>query len=219
MPSISPSILSVEPAKIAGVVKKLEGKSESVHIDVMDGKFVPNNTLDRMNPQLVRGISGVKIVKNVHLMVEDHLHWSEKFCEAGADEVAFHYETGKVDEGITLIKGHGVKVGIAIKPKTQPREIASFFPKLDFVLVMSVEPGFGGQAFMPESLSKISWLRENYSREYGGKIWVDGGVNDETGVECARAGADFLVAGNALFKHADFLAKLSEMQGKIGGRP
>jgi len=216
MPSISPSILSVEPAKIAGVVKKLEGKTESVHIDVMDDKFVPNNTLDRMNPQLVAGLDGVKIVKNVHLMVEDHLHWSEAFCKAGADEVAFHYEAGKVEEGIALIKKHGVKVGIAIKPKTQPQEIASFFPKLDFVLVMSVEPGFGGQAFMPASLDKIKWLEENYSKEYGGKIWVDGGVNDDTSVQCARAGADVLVIGNALFKHADFLSKLGEFQGKIG---
>ncbi len=214
MPNISPSILSLEPAKIVDVVKKLEGKAESVHIDVMDDKFVPNYTLDRMNPELVEKINDVKIIKNVHLMVEHHLQWSEKFCKAGADEVAFHYEAGKVEEGIELIENYGVKVGLSIKPNTSPQEISEFLPELDFVLVMSVEPGFGGQSFMPNSLDKIRWLKENYSKNHGGKIWVDGGINKETAPLCTQAGADILVVGNALFKDGNFLETLLEFQNQ-----
>lgn len=214
MPNISPSILSVEPSKIVDVVRKLEGKAESVHIDVMDNKFVPNFTLDRMNPELVDKISEVEIIKNVHLMVEDHLHWSEKFCKVDADEVAFHYEAGKVDEGIELIENYGAKVGLSIKPDTRPQELSEFLSKLDFVLVMSVEPGFGGQKFMTDSLDKIRWLKENYSKKYGGKIWVDGGVNEETAPLCTQAGADVLVVGNALFKNPNYLEKLKEFQNQ-----
>ncbi|MEM4255115.1 MAG: ribulose-phosphate 3-epimerase [Candidatus Norongarragalinales archaeon] len=217
MAEISPSILAADYSKIFEIVQKLEGRAKSIHVDVMDNKFVPNYTLDRFNPEFMRKLDGISVTKNVHLMVEDNLHWTKEFCKAGSDEIAFHVEAGKTVECIELVRDYGIKAGLAIKPKTQPKEIEHFLPRLDFVLVMSVEPGFAGQKFMPNALSKLKWLREHYVEAHGGKVWVDGGVTAENARQCAEAGASVLVAAKAVFSvGGDFLENLSGLQRKIG---
>ncbi|MFH1056581.1 MAG: ribulose-phosphate 3-epimerase [Candidatus Micrarchaeota archaeon] len=214
MAVISPSVLSADYSKIFETISSLEGKTESIHIDVMDDKFVPNYTLDRFNPEFVEKLKGRNIIKNVHLMVEDHLKWSKEFCEAGSDEVSFHFETGRTKEGIELIKSYDVKAGLALKLATQPQQLEEFFPRLDFIVVMSIEPGFAGQSFKPEAVQRIKWLHENYAKPYGGKIWVDGGVKMGIAKECAQAGADVLVSANAIFKgpREGFLDNLKDLQ-------
>lgn len=218
MAEISPSILSADFNSIFQIINDLEGKVESVHLDIMDDKFVPNYTLDRFNPEFVSQLKGRNIVKNVHLMVEDHLKWGKEFAEAGSDEIAFHYETGKIEEGIAQIKKYGIRAGMSIKPATQPQALEKYFPDLDFILVMSVEPGFSGQAFMPNALPKIKWLKENYAVPYGGKIWVDGGVKKGIATECVKAGVDSMVISSAIFNDkAPFLDNLAELKKEIDG--
>jgi ribulose-phosphate 3-epimerase len=217
MAEISPSIMSADYSKVFETIRDFEGKTESIHIDVMDDKFVPNYTLDKFNPEFVEKLKGRDIVKNVHLMVEDHLKWSKEFCEAGSNEVAFHFETGKTKEGLELIRDYGVKAGVAIKLVTQPQALEGFFGVLDFVVVMSIEPGFAGQSFNPEALPRLEWLHENYAKPYGGKVWVDGGVKMGVAKQCAQAGADVLVSANAIFKgpRPNFLDNLKELQKDV----
>ncbi len=192
---------------------------ESIHLDIMDDKFVPNRTLERFSPAFVAKIreTGVSMVKNVHLMVEDHLKWGKEYAEAGSEEIAFHFEAGKVREGIAQLKDYGIRKGLSVKPATPPQAIEKHFAELDFVLVMSVEPGFSGRAFLPSALEKIRWLKENYSRPYDGKIWVDGGVKKGIAGECVKAGADSLVVSSAIFNgKAPFLENLAELKREIG---
>jgi len=213
---ISPSILSADYLKIFEIIRGLEGKANSIHIDVMDNIFVPNDTFDRFNPEFISKLRESKITKNVHLMVQDHLKWCEEFAKAGADEIAFHFETGKTAEGIKLLKDHGVHAGVAIKPATPPEAIENFLDELDFVVVMSVEPGFAGQSFMPGALPKLRWLKHNFAEPFGGKVWIDGGVRKDNARQCAEAGADVLVAASAIFNsNADFLGNLKELQAEI----
>lgn len=213
MPFISPSILSADYSNIKNILRELQGNVESIHIDVMDGKFVPNRTLEQFHPEFVQEISGFELVKNVHLMVEDHLKWAEAFAVAGAQEVSFHFETGKTAEGLELLKEHSVNAGVAIKPGTPAEALEEFLPDMDFVMVMSVEPGYAGQAFLPSAIPKLEWLKEHFAEEYGGIIWVDGGVKKENAKLCAEAGAEMLVAASAIFnKSGPFLQNLRELQ-------
>ncbi|HLC38085.1 MAG TPA: ribulose-phosphate 3-epimerase, partial [Candidatus Norongarragalinales archaeon] len=207
MAEISPSIMSADYSKIFETIRDFEGKADSVHIDVMDNEFVPNYTLDRFNPEFVEKLKGREITKNVHLMVQEHLKWAKAYCEAGSDEIAFHFETGKTKEGLELVKDYGIKAGLAIKLATPPQALEEFFPLMDFVMIMSIEPGFAGQTFKPEALPRIKWFKENFGETYGGKVWVDGGVKMGVAKQCAQAGADILVSANAIFKgpQPDFL--------------
>ena len=217
MPEIAPSILSAEYRKIFEVLRELEMKADLIHIDVMDDQFVPNNTLDRFNPEFVAKLKNFYFTKNVHLMVKEHLKWCEAFAKAGADQIAFHFETGRTREGIELLKDNKVKAGVSIKPATQPEALTPFLGDLDFVLVMSVEPGFAGQEFLPSALPKIKWLKENFAEPYGGKVWVDGGIKKGIARQCAEAGADVLIAASAVFnsKQPDFLKNLKELQDEV----
>ena len=216
MHEISPSILSANYSQIFQIIEDLQGKANRIHIDVMDNVFVPNDTFDRFNPEFVSKLSEFKIIKNVHLMVQDHLKWCEAFAKAGSDEIAFHFETGKTAEGIKLLKDHGVKAGLAIKPATPPEAIENFLEDLDFVVVMSVEPGFAGQSFTPSALPKLRWLDHNFEEPFGGKVWIDGGVRKENARECVEAGADVLVAASAIFNsNGDFLANLKELEKSL----
>jgi len=220
MAEISPSIISADYQRIFEIVKKLEGKAKSIHVDVMDSKFVPNFTLDHFNPDFMRKLDGTSVIKNVHLMVENNLHWCKQFCEAGSDEVSFHIEAGEASECIELIRDYGIKAGLAIKPATPPEKIEHFFSRVDFVIVMSVEPGFAGQSFMANALPKLEWLHEHYAKPFGGKVWVDGGVTIENAKQCAQSGADVLVAAKAVFgSSGNFLENLSELQGEVGEKP
>ena len=180
-----------------------------LHIDIMDGKFVPAKTWD---PSFVRKVSSfcpASMVKDVHLMVEDPLSCIPAYAGSGASSITFHYEScssqSQIEEALSLIHSFNIKAGISIKPNTPVSVLLPFLDKVDLILVMSVEPGKGGQKFMPSALEKLSYLSKVRKEEgYSYLLEVDGGINGETGKLAVAAGADILVAGSYLFGHDDF---------------
>ena len=196
---VAPSLLSADFANLERDIKKVQAAgADWLHIDVMDGHFVPNITI---GPVVVKDIKKVSdLPLDVHLMIKDPQKYIEPFVKAGSDIITFHIETVKDPEGIIrLIKDSGKKVGVSIKPQTKVASIQSILDKVDLVLVMSVEPGFGGQGFIKSAVPKIQELR----KIYGGNISVDGGINDENAGMVTKAGANVLVAGNYVFSSKD----------------
>jgi ribulose-phosphate 3-epimerase len=186
-----------------------EEKVDYLHIDVMDGEFVPNFGLGVDYIRCLRELTDIPL--DIHLMIDRPARYIKDFAKY-ADWLGFHYEAGSdVNETLDEIHALGVKTCLTIKPKTPAEAIFPYLPKCDMVLVMSVEPGFGGQSFMPSALDKLRALRQERDR-LGLNILleVDGGVNEETGKLCVEAGADVLVVGSALFKAQDLKAKASE---------
>ena len=177
--------------------------AEWVHIDVMDGVFVPNISFGF--PVLKAITSATEKFMDVHLMIVEPEKYVERFADAGADLVTFHIEaTDKVEECIALLRAKGVKVGVSIKPKTPIEALEPILDKIDLVLVMSVEPGFGGQSFIEGSTEKVAALRQMINqRGLDVMIEIDGGVSRHNARELYEAGCDALVAGSAVFKAAD----------------
>lgn len=199
---ISPSILSADFANLERDIKAVEKAGANwLHIDVMDGHFVPNITIGVPVVKSVKKIS--KLPLDVHLMIENPKKFVKPFVEAGADIITFHYEAceNKVLEVIDYIKSFGIKAGLSIKPKTDAKQIIPFLKDLDMVLVMTVEPGFGGQEFMHDCAQKIPLIKQNAPENI--IIQVDGGINNVTGKICTSLGANSLVAGNYIFKNKD----------------
>ncbi len=202
---ISPSVLSANFADLKTDIKKIEdGGATWLHYDVMDGHFVPNISFGYSILNDVRKVTDLFL--DVHLMISDPKKYLEEFVKAGADLITFHYESFNTMEAvkdmINEIKKHNVKAGISIKPNTSVDTIKPLLSDLDVVLVMSVEPGFGGQSFMPSALDKISTLKQWIQEDnLNCLIEVDGGINAETGKKCATVGVDVLVAGSYIFKH------------------
>lgn len=196
---ISPSILSADFVNLERDIKKVENAgADWLHIDVMDGHFVPNITIGVPVTASIKKVSSIPL--DVHLMIENPGKYIEPFAKAGADIITFHYEAAKekTSDIIKLIHSFNIKAGLSIKPKTGPEEILKYLPELDMVLIMTVEPGFGGQKFMPECAEKIPVIREKSPENL--IIQVDGGINAETAKVCTQYGANSLVAGNYIYK-------------------
>ncbi len=213
MMKISPSILSCDYGKIAEELKSMEQSgADYMHIDVMDGHFVPNLTLGAPVIKCIRNATDVPF--DVHLMISEPLKYIDDFCDAGADIITFHTECDSpIEETIDKILSRGVKASLTVKPGTPVDEIFPYLDKLSMVLVMTVEPGFGGQSFMEDMMSKVTALREEIVRRgLECEIEVDGGINEKTIAVAAAAGADVFVSGNALFSSADRKAAVEKFK-------
>ncbi len=196
---IAPSILSADFGRLADEIKDVEASGcDVIHVDVMDGHFVPNLTIGPVVISWIRKVT--KLPLDVHLMIDEPARYIDDFRKAGSDWITIHVEACKdVQKTIDQIRRGGAKPGISVRPKTPVSAIEPYLRSLELILIMTVEPGFGGQSFMPEMIEKVKQLRPQFK----GLISVDGGINAETAPLAIQAGADILVAGSAVFNKKD----------------
>ena len=213
---VAPSLLSADFSKLGEEIRQLcKNGADMLHVDVMDGHFVPNLTI---GPVVIKDIKKSSTVPlDVHLMMTNPLQYLQAFIDAGADRITLHIEMDDdIDDALDYLRQQGIKRGICLKPKTKAEDLIPYLDKIDFVLIMTVEPGFGGQSFMTDQLKKISDVKKIIQNRPI-DIEVDGGINDKTGALCVQNGADILVAGNYIFKASDIkdaILKLKNCEDK-----
>ncbi len=205
---IAPSLLSADFSRLAEEVRDVEKAGcDALHIDVMDGHFVPNLTIGPLVVAAIRKVT--KLPLDVHLMIDQPSRYVAEFRKAGADWITVHVEAEKDVLGVLrMIRASGAKTGISLRPKTPVETILPYLPELDLILVMSVEPGFGGQSFMPDMMEKVKVLRPKFQ----GLLSVDGGIGAGNASQAVEAGADVLVAGSAVFGKADRTKAIREFR-------
>ncbi len=215
MVKISPSILSSDYGKLSSELKRMEDcGADMLHIDVMDGHFVPNITLGAPIVKCIRKSSSLPF--DVHLMISDPYKYIPDFIKAGSDIITFHVESDSdIEKTIDLILASGKKAGLSVKPKTPIEAVYPYLDKLSMVLVMTVEPGFGGQSFMEDMMPKVSAVKAEIERRgLDIDIQVDGGINKDTISVAAKAGANVFVSGNAIFSSNDAAKTIADFKAK-----
>ena len=214
MIKISPSILSADFANLARDIGRIE-TADYVHVDVMDGLFVPNISIGIPVVKSIRPITSLPL--DVHLMIDRPVRYVEQFCDAGADIVTCHVEADteeNIHESLRKIHAKGKKAGVVVKPKTPAGAVLPFIDKVEMILVMTVEPGFGGQKFMADMMPKVQTIRGYIdAMNPACELEVDGGVDPTTCKLCIASGANVLVAGSAVYKAEDIPARIAELRG------
>ena len=214
MIKIAPSILSADFANLERDIRRVS-TADYLHVDVMDGVFVPNISIGLPVVESIRKVTDLPL--DVHLMIVEPVRYVERFCDAGADLVTVHLEAdteANTHAAIAKIHARGKRAGVVLKPKTPAEAVLPFLEEVELILVMTVEPGFGGQKFMADQMGKVSQIRRWIDeRNPACELEVDGGVAPDTCRTCIDAGANVLVAGSAVYKAEDIPARIAELRG------